>query len=258
MHRLFIGSPKRLLLATLGLCLLVLAGCGNASSAATTSAANATATACAQATRPASAVKTATGVLKSLNGQTLVITNQQGKDITVTYSDKTRFTQENTVSAPDLQEGAFVRVAVTSSNGSYSATLVQVIPTNNGANPPQGFGNGTPVTGRRGTNPCVRQGQGRNAGNGNGTTTRGFRGLVGKISQVNGSTLVITDTAGTDFTVTLTAQTQIVETQSATATSLKIGSLLTVAGRANSQGVIAANTVAILPNLPTATTTSGD
>ena len=258
MHRPFAGTLKSLPLIVTGLCLLVLAGCGSPSSAATNTGTNATATACAQATRPAASLKTAAGTLKSINGQTLVITNRQGSDITVTYSDKTRFTQAGIVSASNLQEGTSVRVAVTNTNGSYSATSVQVLTTANGTNG-TGFpgGNGTPGAGRRGNNVCVRQGQGGNLGNGNGNGTRGFRGLIGKISQVNGNTLVITDTAGTDYTVTLTSQTQIVETQSTTSAALKVGQALTAVGRADSQGVISANTIAILTGLP-GSTTSGN
>lgn len=242
MHRRSMAA----LFAVSGLLLLILAGCGsNSTPTPTLSSTNATATACAQATRPAANVKTATGVLKSINGQTLVLTNQQGNDVTATYSDKTRFTQLSAIPASALAEGTSVRVAVTSTNGSYSATTIDVLNNANGL--PRG--NGNAGGGRRGNNPCARQFV--NNGNGTpGTGTRGFRGLVGTVSQLHGNTLGITDTAGASYTVTITPQTQILETQSATAAALKVGVLLTVAGRADSQGHIAANTVALLPNLP--------
>ncbi|MEO7018603.1 MAG: DUF5666 domain-containing protein [Ktedonobacteraceae bacterium] len=250
MHRFSMMLPKNVLYLSLGLFLLALAGCGSTpTTTSTLSSPNATATACAQATRPATSVKTTTGILKNINGQTLVVTNNAGNDVTVTYSDKTRFTQITSIAPSALQEGTTVRVAVTSNSGSYSATSITVVAGTNGNGFPRG--NGTPGTGRRGNNPCAQQAQGTPTGNG----TKGFRGLVGTVSQLNGSTLTITETTGSSYTVTITPQTRIVGTQSATATDLKIGILLTVAGRANSQGAIAANTVAILPNTPNATTT---
>src|SRR5215472_5746108 len=103
--------PMSLLFIALGL--FILAGCGsNTSSNTSTSTASATATACAQATKATSAFRTTTGTLKSINGQTLVVTNQQGKDTTVTYSSSTTFTQESTIPVTNLQEGTAVRVAV--------------------------------------------------------------------------------------------------------------------------------------------------
>ena len=248
MHRRSMAA----LFAVSGLVLLILAGCGaNSTPTPTLSSANATATACAQATRPAANIKTATGVLKSIDGQTLVLTNRQGNDVTATYSDKTRFTQLSAIPASALAEGTSVRVAVTSANGSYSATTIDVLNNANGL--PRG--NGNAGGGRRGNNPCARQ----LINNGTpGTGTRGFRGLVGTISQLHDNTLGITDTAGASYTVTITPQTQILKTQSATAAALKVGGLLTVAGRTDSQGHIAANTVALLPNLPNASPTPSE
>jgi uncharacterized protein DUF5666 len=236
---------------SLGLFLLILAGCGSTTAASTLSPANATATACVQATRPAAAFKTTTGILKSINGQTLVVTTNKGSDVTVTYSTTTRFTQVNSVAASSLTEGTAVRVAVTSTNGSYTATNITVTTgvNVNGTGFPRG--NGTPGAGRRANNPCARQAQVAPPGNG----TRGFRGLVGTVSQLNGSTLTITEATGSSFTVTITPQTQIMATQSATANVLKVGVLLTVIGNTDSQGKLAANTVALLPNTPTSTTT---
>lgn len=251
MHRFFTGMPKNALLLSLGIVLLALASCGSTTTASTStlSSTDATATACVQVTRPVPTTRTATGVLKSLNGQTLVVTNNKGNDVTITYSNTTRFTQVNSIAASSLQEGTAVRVAVTSTNGSYTATNITLIAATNGTGNgfPRGNGNG-----RRGNNnnPCIRRTQ-----NGNGNGTPGFRGLIGTVSQVNGTTLVVADTTGASYTVTITPQTQILQTQSATAASLKVGVLLTAVGRADSQGVIAANTIALLPNIPNATAT---
>src|SRR5258707_7773287 len=111
----------------LALALLLLAGCGsNATGSSTTAVTSATATACAQATRPATSFRTAVGVLKSISGQTLILTNTQGTDVTVTYTSSTTFTQEVKIAASALKEGSSVRVAVTSSGSTYTAVSVLV------------------------------------------------------------------------------------------------------------------------------------
>jgi hypothetical protein len=110
--------------------------------------------------------------------------------------------------------------------------------------------NGTPGARRGGGNPCFTN-RGRFGGATPGTgNNANFRGIVGTISQVNGSLLVITDNTGASYTITLTGQTQITETKSATAAALKVGEPLTVIGRADSQGAVTASTIAILLALP--------
>jgi len=226
------------------LCLLALAGCGSTTSASTISGASATATACAQATRPASAFKTATGTLNNINGQTLTMTNQQGSAVTVTYTSSTSFTQERAVPATTLQEGASVRVVVNSSGSTYSAISITEV---SGTKSSPFSGNGSFAGGRNSS--CLQSGR---TGKGSaGANANGFRGLVGTVGQLNGNTLAITDAAGSAYTVTITPQTQIVQTQSATAAALKVGQPLTVIGKANGQSAITANSVAILLSLPT-------
>lgn len=228
------------------LCLLALAGCGSTTSASTISGASATATACAQATRPASAsaFKTATGTLNTINGQTLTMTNQRGSAVTVTYTSSTSFTQERAVPATTLQEGASVRVVVNSSGSTYSAISITEV---SGTKSSPFSGNGSFAGGRNSS--CLQSGR---TGKGSaGANANGFRGLVGTVGQLNGNTLTITDAAGSAYTVTITTQTQIVQTQSATAAALKVGQPLTVIGKANGQSAITANSVAILLSLPT-------
>lgn len=259
LRRVVRAAPKSLLL--LSLSLLLLAACGSNTSTGSSSSTSATATACAQATRPASAFKTAVGTLKSMNGQMLVVADIQGKNVTVTYSGSTHFSQEVAVAATDLKEGTPVRVAVTSSGSTYSATSITVTSgtsTTAGKNNGNGFGgfpgaNGTPGARRgTGTNPCFAN-RGRSGKATPGTSS--FRGLTGTVSQLNGNTLTISDTSGTAYIVTITPQTQIVETKSTTAAALKIGQALTVSGTASKQGALVANQVAILLKLPTRAST---
>jgi hypothetical protein len=231
--------------------LLLLTACGSnpasGSTAAAPSGAQATATACARLTRPAAANRTAIGMLKQISGQTLQLTTQRGATVTVTYTSATRFTRETTLPASSLQEGTPVRVVVTRSAGSYTATSIVVTSTTATGLPGFPRAGGTPGAGR-GAAACFTRARG-NGTPGAGATN--FRGLLGTVSHLNGTTLTITDSAGADFTVTLTAQTQIIETMSSTATALKVGQALTVTGRAASQGSIQASLVAILLVVPT-------
>ncbi len=236
----------------------LLAGCGsNASAGGTSVGVSATATACAGLTRPASSTRTALGTLKSISGQTFLLGNQRGTTITVTYTSLTRFTQEISLAATSLQEGTPVRVVVTSSSGSYTATSIIVTGGITGGSTGgfPGFprGNGTPGAGR-GNNPCFARARSGNGTPGAGANTT-FRGLVGKVSHLSGNILTITDSSGSDFTVTITPRTQIVETKSATAAALKVGQAITVTGKASGQGKIDASLVAILLSLPARTAT---
>lgn len=241
-------TPKGFLFIFLGLFLL--AGCGSNSTNTSSTSANATATACVQATRPATAARTAVGTLQSINGQTLSLKNQQGKTVTVTYSSSTRFSQETTIPASSLTEGTTVRVAVTSSGSTYTATNITVTTGITGTNGGRGGfprGSGTPGAGLRGrNNPCFRN---RFATSTPGTGST-FRGISGKVSQLNGDILTVTDSTGAAYTVTVTSKTQIVETKSATAAALKVGQPLTVTGTADSKGTIKANAIIILLSLP--------
>jgi preprotein translocase subunit YajC/uncharacterized protein YceK len=244
---------------TLALALFVLAGCGSNSSSTTgssntsTTSAAATATACAQ---PRGNFKTATGTVSSIQGSTFVVATMKSGNVTVTYSSTTRFTRQDTVPATSLKEGTFVTVAVASSGSTYTATRITVT---NGTGTGTGFGNGrfpgargTPGAGRS-TNPCFNRGQFATPGSGTGTAN--FRGLIGTVSQVTATTLVINDSSGGTFSVTITPQTKVMQTTSVTSAALKTGQPVTVSGTPGSNSEIVARTVAILQSLPTSTQT---
>ncbi|HLI71381.1 MAG TPA: DUF5666 domain-containing protein [Ktedonobacteraceae bacterium] len=260
LRQLLQATPKGFFLFIF-LGLFLIAGCGSNSTSTSSTSANATATACAQATRPATAVRTAIGTLQSINGQTLSLKNQQGKTVTVTYSSSTRFSQETTIPPSSLTEGTTVRVAVTSSGSTYTATNITV--TTGTTSTGGGFGGGfpranrTPGAGLGGrSNPCFRNRFATGTpGTGSGTGST-FRGISGKVSQLNGDILTVTDSTGAAYTVTVTSQTQIVETKSATAAALKVGQPLTVTGTAGSNGAIKANAIIILLSLPARNATS--
>jgi thiamine monophosphate kinase len=65
----------------------------------------------------------------------------------------------------------------------------------------------------------------------------------------------ITDTSGSTFSVTITSQTQVLETTSVTSAALKTGQAITVSGSPGSNGAISARAVTILLKLPTSAQT---
>jgi hypothetical protein len=171
----------------------------------------------------------------------LVLATQRGSDISVTYTSSTHFTQESTVPASSLQTGTLVRVTVTSSGGTYTATSI-IVTGGTGSGFPGT--NGTPGAGfGRGNSSCF-------ARNRSGSGNNSFRGLIGTVGSLSGNTLTITDSTGTDYTVTITARTQLVQTKSVTAAALKVGEPLTVSGKAAAQQGITANAIVILLSLP--------
>ncbi|HEX6484061.1 MAG TPA: DUF5666 domain-containing protein [Ktedonobacteraceae bacterium] len=244
-------------LLLLPLAIFLLASCGNNSSttsgtsstSAKTSAA-ATSTACAQ---PRFSFKTATGTLKSISGSTFVVSTRQGSSVTIAYSSSTRFVRQDNVPAASLKEGTSVAVAVTSTGSTYTATRITVT---TGSTTGSGTGrfpgsSGTPGAGR-GNNPCFNRGQFATPGTGQQGRggTSNFRGLIGTVSQVTGNTMIITDTSGSTFSVTITPQTQVMESTSVTSAALKTGEALTISGSPGSNGVIDARSVTILLKLP--------
>jgi len=195
---------------------------------------------------PSQAVR---GTIKSINGSTLVLTDANGNSVTATYTSTTRFTRQAKATTSALVSGAFIFVAVTqNADNSYTATMITLSNGGNrGSRPAGGFGGGF---GRRG-NPACRQGQ---RGNGNGNNggqdfaggTGNTRGIMGTVSQLSGKTLTVTDVNQADYTVTLNATTQIIQTSQASATSLQVGMRVNIVGLRNAQGVITARSVTIL------------
>ncbi len=69
------------------------------------------------------------GQIKSLNGNTLVVTTAQNTDVTVTLSNTTRIEKTTTGTTADLQTGDQVTVAgQRDSNGNITAVQVTILP----------------------------------------------------------------------------------------------------------------------------------
>ncbi|HZO72099.1 MAG TPA: DUF5666 domain-containing protein [Ktedonobacteraceae bacterium] len=239
--RLFKQATGAALLFTLAALII---GCGSAPTSSASnvpSSTSATATACV-----ALLPRTVAGTLQNINGNTLTIMNLQGKSVTATYSSTTRFTRQTAVTVSTLQEGGFVAVQVSKQpDNTYAATRITVTNRNNF----QGNGNGQ-TRRNNNNNGCPRPNRpangGRNGNGGNGANANGARGVTGTIGQINGSAITVTEASGSDFTVTVTKDTQIVQTVQATSADLKTGTPITLTGQANGQGTIAAQNILIL------------
>ncbi len=257
------AAPKSALF--LAVCLFLLTACGSQAGA---SGASATATACARIAQSANSFQAIIGTLKSINGKTLILTNTQQKSVTVTYSSSTTFTQEVKITASELKEGTPVSVVVMSTGSTYTAvSVMEGTGTRNGGpggtSGPNGTAivnggpggtsglKGTPViiNGDSGSNPCSARQSNKSASPGTGNANS--HALSGTVSQVNGNILTITDPTGASYTVTLTAQTQIIGTKNTSAAALKVGEPLTVIGKPGSQNTVAANSIRVLLSLPT-------
>lgn len=242
--RLFKRATGAALLFTLAALII---GCGSAPTSTASNApssTSATATACV-ALRP----RTVAGTLQNINGNTLTITNLQGKSVTATYSSTTRFTRQTAVTVSTLQEGGFVAVQVSKQpDNTYTATRITV--TNRTNFQGNGQQNGQQRRNTNNNNGCSRPNRpangGGNGNGGNGANANGARGVTGTIGQINGSAVTVTEASGSDFTVTVTKDTQIVQTVQATSADLKTGTPLTLTGQADSQGTIAAQNILIL------------
>ena len=228
-----LGSTTLLLLL-----LLLTAGCGtNPTSTGAAASATATATPC-----PRNQFQTAIGTIQSISRSTLMITDMQGKSVKATYSSSTRFLRQSTPAASSLKEGMAVTVAITqNADNTYTATRIMI--TDRSARTP-----------RQGTNSnanCFNRSQFNNPGGRRSGGTTSTPGISGTIGQVNGNLLTVTDAQGSDYTMTVTSTTQIMQSGTASAADLKAGEAVTVSGSPDGQGGINARTVTILQKLPT-------
>jgi len=212
-----------------------------------TSSSTTTGAAAATATCPPNRFKTASGTLQSVSTDSLVVKNAQGTDVQASYTKTTRFQEETQATTSALKEGLFVSVAVTQGTSFYTATRIMLLGNRvAGAGTGRGTfgGNGTPGsrTGQARNASCFRRGQGANAA---GSAT-GSSNITGTVSQVSSSMLTVTDTQGSNYTLTLNGSTKVIQYKSATASELKTGVPVTVTGADNGKGGITAQSVTVL------------
>src|SRR5579872_2463942 len=227
---------------------IIMTGCGSSTTTGSTAATTPTATACLSMT---------TGTIQRISNSTLQIISVQGKTVQATFTSKTVFMRQATLTAASLKTGMPVSVTVKqNSDNTYSALTVSVRSslTHQGGFT-RGAGSGLCNTKRpRGTGtPGTFGGPGFGGAPGagsKGNSGQSFQTISGTISQVNGNALTVTDTSSNDFTVTITSATRMTQQQTIAASDLQMGNTVAITGNANSQGVIAASSVSVLQGIP--------
>lgn len=227
----------------------------------------------------------ATSVLKSVDGNALVLVDTQGQSTKATYDANTRFTRQVKVDTSAIKQGVQLSIFV-KQNQDSTLTATRIVLGDMMGNPGTGSApdtvwqqTGTPpssmgtppfgncFSGRdRGQNQGQNQDQNRNqAGNPQGNTNQG-RPLWGTVDHLNNNTLTITDMNSKSYTITIGNSTAIVEMQNASASDLQTGENVSISGQpgqsnqsANQNSTIAARQITILParDLPTEGTPAG-
>jgi hypothetical protein len=85
------------------------------------------------------------------------------------------------------------------------------------------------------------------AGGGNGPGGLARRGTAGTLAQINGTSLILTDTTGTDVTVDYTNTTTITQTKTGVLADIVPGSCLVVTGQKDATGTLVASGVRLSP-----------
>ncbi|MBX5457895.1 MAG: hypothetical protein IRZ31_13425 [Thermogemmatispora sp.] len=248
-------AVRRLLRCTAGLlsltALLLLVACGtNSNSAAGGVSASASAT---PTCPPTPRFQSVSGTVQSVSTGSFTVLDRQGQSKQVVYTSSTRFTKQVQEKVSDLKDGEQVTVFVSqNSDGTYSAVSIAAGSGQAGfANNGNGTGrNGQGFSGNRGNfnAACFRR-QGQGASGANGTNTQNSRAVRGSITQIAGNQLTVTDSSGSNFVLTLTSTTRIVETEAASASDLKSGVTVLVVGSNGSQGQLTASSVTINPQM---------
>nr|BBH94061.1 hypothetical protein KTA_22600 [Thermogemmatispora argillosa] len=255
---IMVKQPARQLLryAAVGLLslatLLLLAACGTNSATGAGVSASASAT---PTCPPTPRFQSVSGTVQSVSTGSFTVLNRQGQSKQVVYTSKTRFIKQVQEKVSDLKDGEQVTVFVSqNSDGSYSAVSIEA------GGGQLGFaGNGTGqsgqgtrqgLAGNRGNfnTACFRrQGQGQNGLGANGTSGQNSRAVRGSVTQIVGNQLTVTDSSGSNFVLTLTSSTRIIQTEAASASDLKSGVTVLVIGTNDSQGQLTASSVTINP-----------
>jgi len=215
-----------------------------------------------------------TGTLKNIDGNTLVVVDTKGQSTNATYDTNTRFTREVKADTSAIKQGEqiFVFVKQNQDNTSIATRIVLGnqtdsqgsggdqgnTPPSNGT-PPSGMGtppaaSGTPQSGvvapPGGNCSQPGQGQGQNQ-QGQPPTTQGTanqgRPIRGTVTQLDGTTLTISDTNSKSYTVTVDSSANIIQMQSASTSDLQAGAYVSIASKpANQSSTITAQGVTIL------------
>lgn len=205
----------------------------------------------------------ASGQIAALSGDSMEVQDPATGQVTVTFTNKTTFTQTVTVPASAIVAGDCVTAVATSSNASASAaasatapptaitaTMVAVSTPRGGSCAGPRIGTGTQQAPPSGAPSELPSGVPSGLPSGSRTGGAFGRAVFGQVSSVSGSSLVVHEAArgsqaARDVTVTTDSATVITEQRTATAAALQVGKCISAAGTTDATGAVAATRIAI-------------
>lgn len=188
-----------------------------------------------------------TGTIATVADTSFAVQSPRAGQVTVDFSGSTTITKTVTGSASDVAVGDCVTVAPDMTNGNapgtaaepVAASAVTISPaTAQGCRPGMGFGGGGANMGARpsgGARPS--------AANGAGGGRRG-RGTFGTVSAVSAHGFTVQETSAT-ATVTTSASTTFLKTQTADKAALVVGQCATAVGQADDAGTVTATAISV-------------
>jgi len=204
------------------------------------------------------------GMIASINGSTISLTNRNGKKTTVVTSASTTVDEAVSGSLSDVRVGDHVAVMGSGSSSSVSAQQIIDTGTKSLPGPPSG-GNGQPGGPTSGSTngpsgpPSGTNGQtggppnsSTNGPSGPPSGATGQQGappsgsgsgpVLGTVETISGSTLTIKTSSGTTVTATTSSSTKVTIIKTGQVSDLKAGEQIVVAGT-TSNGTITATTI---------------
>jgi hypothetical protein len=173
------------------------------------------------------------GTVKSVSGNTIEMTGQDGKSVSVKTSDQTTYQKSSSVTLADLKAGDTISAMGDQSGTEITARSVQ-IGIIGGMGPGGGAGprGGTPPAGKGAPQGGPPPGNGQ-GGNGNRS------GVAGTITSINGNTIQVTGQDGKSVSVKIDANTAFIKTISATLAEVKTGDQVMALGESSSETLTA-------------------
>ena len=227
-------------LQLLAVAAFVLAACGSAGSAATTS----------PSPSGANAFRNgASGQLVQVSGQTLILTGPNG-DTTVTVTATTTYTKTSIATLADITKGTCIVAngQKDPTSGAITATNVRVSPKAAAGCTAAGFG------------PGANPGANRPAGATPRPTPSGLANVAfvtGEVTSVSGPSVTVKTAASGNQTFTVAGAATITATAEVTAATLQNGQCLRATGPKDASGNVQATTITITPAGPSGTCTTG-
>jgi hypothetical protein len=184
-----------------------------------------------------------TGTIAAVAATSIKVQNPRTGQVTVDFSGSTAITRTAAASAADLVVGGCVAVTPATANGGGASTgpvaagtVMISQSTGQGCRPGAGMGAGGGGARPSGA-PLPSAANGGNA-------ARRARGVLGTVSAISASGFTVQETSGS-ATVTTSASTTYLKTQSADHSALVVGQCATAIGQADDTGTLMATAISV-------------